>query len=74
MSLTYQEYEEHLDRIGEAILDWADADKNFRGHTEVSYFAIRMKEEIQTDSVKKCVHTNFNDNDSMTHTVAFNSF
>jgi hypothetical protein len=60
MSLTYQEYEEHLDRIGEAILDWADADKNFRGHTEVSYFAIRMlvvKEEIQTDNVKKCVQT-----------------
>lgn len=35
MVSSYQEYEDHLDKIGDAILTWADADKDFRGATEV---------------------------------------
>lgn len=35
MVSSYQEYEDHLDKIGDAILTWSDADKNFQGYTEV---------------------------------------
>jgi hypothetical protein len=44
MVSSYQEYEDHLDRIGEAILTWADTDKNFRGYTEVSNSVTHTKD------------------------------
>ena len=30
-------YVETLDKVGEAILTWADPENKYRGHTEVSF-------------------------------------
>lgn len=32
---SYQEYELYLTKIGDSILNWADAERSFRGYTEV---------------------------------------
>jgi hypothetical protein len=33
--VSYDAYESKLDAIGEAILNWSDKERNFRGYTEV---------------------------------------
>jgi hypothetical protein len=33
--VSYEAYESKLDAIGEAILNWSDKERNFRGYTEV---------------------------------------
>ena len=35
-------YTETLDKVGEAILTWADPENKYRGHTEVSLASTSM--------------------------------
>lgn len=37
--VSYEAYESKLDEIGEAILNWSDKERNFRGYTEVRELA-----------------------------------
>jgi hypothetical protein len=43
--MDYDEYVKTLESVGDSILEWADPNHTFRGHTEVRFVTLSLRKD-----------------------------